>query len=276
MSASDGEPGVPDSAVLPVFVGVLWRHKIAVLVGLLVGALLGVGVSFLQPTSYTASSRIFFSSQDGFNPLAGQSYNSDPSRHLELQAALLTSEPVLMNAVGSEPAIGSTQQVRKSLTVTPSSEADIVTVKATGANPRQAADRIATVVQAFRSYQKDAVDQQTSDLLKLTDAGGRRTIQQRAALYGDGVQLVEPPTTQQTSTTVFDGVVGAVVGLLLGLAWAVARATRAHSPRRGSVGSRVPDWGIDHPESGAPATPHAGDRTEHTADHRQPSLARRN
>lgn len=261
---------------LPAFVGVLWRHKIAVLIGIVVGALLGVGVSLVQPTSYSASSRIFFSSHEAFDPLSGGSYTSDPSRHLAQQAALLTSQPVLLEAVRSDSSIGTAQQVRNALTVTAANDADIVTVKATAGTAAQAEDRISSVVKAFRSYQKDSVEQQTKELSKLTNAGGRGTIQQRAALYGDGVQLVEPPTAQQTSTAVFNGVVGAVVGLLLALAWAVARAARVIRPRRRNPKNRVPDWGTDHHVADeAPAVPSPSDAVDQAPDFRTRSLAHR-
>lgn len=229
----DGEPGGLEIAPGSIgsgdrrsFPAVMWRHKVLLVAGVVIGALLGLGLSLVQPAAYTAESRIFYSSQNGFDPLAGGSFNSDPSRYLEQQAALLTSEPVLAQAVRAEPAIGSVEEVRAALTVTASREADIVVVRAAADTAATAEERADAAVVAYRAYQRASVRDRTTSLQALSDAAEQRQILQRAALYGDGVELVEPPVVKEVSTEVRNATVGGLVGFLMALVGAVVADVR--------------------------------------------------
>lgn len=205
------------------FFTVLWGHKVALVAGALVGALVGLLISFLQPVSYTSESRIFFSSQSIFDPLGSSTFTSDPTRYLQQQAALLTSEPVLLQAVENDSTIGDVTEVRDALDVTASAVADIVTLTAEADSAPRAAARVAAVVNAYRDVQRAVIADRVSALSDLSTAGERRQIGQRAALYGDGVSLVEPASTSEVSSLIRNTTVGGLVGLLLALAFALTR-----------------------------------------------------
>lgn len=213
----------PPASSPPTSFSLLWQHKFALAAGALAGILLGLLISLLQPTAYTSESRIFFSSQSTFDPLGTNSFTSDPTRYLEQQAALLTSEPVLTQAVEADETIGDMTEVRDSLTVTASGEADIVTIKAAADTGDRAEDRVVAVVDAYRAFQQAAITDRTNALTDLSSSGERRQIEQRAALYGDGVALVEPPAAEEVSSLIRNTTVGGLVGLLLALAWALGR-----------------------------------------------------
>lgn len=245
-------PAPPRAGLLPA----LWRHRGALAVGAVAGVMLGLLASFLQPTTYRSESRIFFSSQSTFNPLGNDSFTSDPTRYLQQQVALLTSEPVLTQAIEADESIGGLVEVQDALTITASSEADIVTVKASADTATRAAARVDAVVDAYRAFQLAAITGQTEALTDLSTATERRQIEQRAALYGDGVELVEPPATEKASALIRNTTIGGLVGLLLALAWALGRsrptpdaaAERSDGEGREPLERRAPvrgDWDWD-------------------------------
>lgn len=226
----------------------VWRHRGALAAGAVAGVLLGLLASFLQPTTYTSESRIFFSSQSTFNPLGNASFTADPTRYLQQQVALLTSEPVLTQAIEADKSIGGLVEVRDALTITASSEADIVTVKAAADTATRAAARVDAVVDAYRAFQLAAITSQTKALTDLSSATERRQIEQRAALYGDGVELVEPPATEKPSALIRNTTIGGLVGLLLALAWALGR--KKPTPDAGAVRPAAEAHGpLEHPTS---------------------------
>lgn len=243
--AGEGLPGAPQ----PAFFSVLWRHKVLLVAGALVGALLGLISALLQPTAYISESRVFFASQSSFDPLGSAPFGADPVRYLEQQAALITSTPVLTQAVELDESIGELTALRESLSVAVSSDADIVTIKAAADTGAGAEARVAAVVEAYRDFQEAAVEDRTEAASDLSTSGERRQIEQRAALYGDGVALVEPPTSQETSSLVRNTTIGGLVGLLLALAWAFGR----QKPIRARARTKPPTAGRGGPAQASPA-----------------------
>ena len=234
-----GPAGDRSSRPPSTLVDVLRHHRLALIAGVVAGLLVGLLLSFLQPVSYTSESRVFFSSQNAFDPLGTNPFASDPSRYLEQQAALLTSEPVLDEAVEADETIGDVAEVQRSLTVTASREADIVTVRSVADDEDRAVARVVAVVSAYRNYQRASVADKAEALSEISNASETRQIAQRAALYGDGVDLVEPPSTDQASPLVRNLIAGGLAGLLIALALSVLRRRRSSpAPARPSRGRR--------------------------------------
>jgi capsular polysaccharide biosynthesis protein len=237
------------------------RRHLGLIIALTVGGLLvGLLVGLLQPKSYTAESRVFLSSQASFDALGGD-FASEPTRYLDLQAGVMTSRTLLAEAVKGGAPARDAQELQDALEVVPSAESDVLTVRATAGDPEQATERVDKVIEAFRDYQVDLVQKQLKAVESVSNAGEKRLAQQRAAVFGDGVQLVEDASVTTSTSAIGNATVLALAGLLLGSAIALARDTgrdrRDRAARRQKQELRVaagwpdPDDGSDRAETGA-------------------------
>lgn len=213
--------GVPTSGTSALLTRV--RRHLALIAGLTVaGLLLGMLVGSLQPKSYTAESRVFLSSQASFDALGGD-FNTDASRYLDQQAGVMTSRPLLAQAVKLGAPADDVEQLQESVEVLASAESDVLTVRAVAADPEQATQRVDNVIAAFRDYQEKLVKAQLKAVESVSNAAEKRLAQQRAAVFGDGVQLVEDASVTASTSVLRNASVLALAGLLLGLALALAR-----------------------------------------------------
>src|SRR5215218_6153147 len=147
------EPPWGGSAVMDL----LWRHKVLVVLGTLLGASLGLLLTSVQPTTYLAQSAVFLSSHADFDPTGSTDYVSDPSRYVQQQAAMMTSTPVLEKAMGNGAPADSILDLRASLQAEASQDTDIVTVKATAETPAAARARVDKVVRAYQDHARARV-----------------------------------------------------------------------------------------------------------------------
>jgi capsular polysaccharide biosynthesis protein len=236
---SENQPaGVPATN----FLSVLWRHKLLILICTLLGAGLGLASGMLQPSTYLAESRVFLSSQSGFDALAGQQDSANPSRYLDQQAALLTSTPLLTRSLALGADASDVQELRDSLDVVASAESDVLTVRGTATGPDAAASRVDATIASYREYQKAQVADQLKAVDSLSNADEKRLANQRAVIFGDGVELVEQASVTATGTVLRNATVLGVVGALIGSAIAfVSSARRGRRAGRTSVGSTASD-----------------------------------
>jgi capsular polysaccharide biosynthesis protein len=204
----------------------IWRHKVVIVASALIGLLIGLFISWLQPPSYTAQSQVFLSSPAPFNAL-DDGGSSDPSRYLVQQATLMTSAPLLRSAITAGATASNTAELGESLDVVASDEADVITVRATGDDADQASSRVDGVVAAYRQYQKAEVATQLAAVSKLGTPATKAVAAQRAAVFGDGVELVEQASVSKDSTAIGNASVLAVVGVLASLGYAAAKDARS-------------------------------------------------
>lgn len=202
------------------------RHKLLILGGILLGLLVGLLVATLQPTTYQAESRVFLSSQSGFDPLSDGQFGSDPSRYLDQQAALMTSSPLLVKAIAMGGQADSVKEYQKSLEVVTSSDSDVLTVRATGSSSAEATSRVDSTVAAYRDYQKTQVAERLSAIDKLSTKEEQRAAEQRAVAFGDGVELVEEASATARSSAIRNASVLSLVGLFTSLAIALIIESR--------------------------------------------------
>ena len=66
-----------DRVPISSFLDTLWRYKLLIIIGTLLGLGVGLGIARMQPTIYLAESRIFLSSQSGFDALSDGPFSSD-------------------------------------------------------------------------------------------------------------------------------------------------------------------------------------------------------
>jgi len=207
------------------FLETLWRHKLLIIIGTLLGLGLGLGVATMQPTIYTAESRVFLASQAGFDPLSDGPTSSDPSRYLDQQAAILTSRPMLTRALVLGAA-GTDVELKDSLDVIASAESDILTVRATAEQPAAATSRVNATIASYREYQKAHVAAQLAAIGSLSSSEEKRAASLRAAVFGDGVELVERASVTATTSALRNATVLAVVGALISSAIGFALSGR--------------------------------------------------
>lgn len=206
----------PDVDVL----GAVRRHSVLVVVLAVVGGLVALAFSALQPDRYTAEARLFMSSSAAFDGVGDASFVADPDRYLSNQASVVTSEPVLA-AAAKAGAANSTDELREEIAVSAALGRDEIRVTATGSTAAQAAQRAELVAQAYRDFAAQAVKSQTEKLVALsTTSDDKAAVLKRAAVFGDGVALLEqatPPTSPSSPQPVRDALLGGIVGLALGL-----------------------------------------------------------
>jgi capsular polysaccharide biosynthesis protein len=200
------------------------RHPVLVAVTTLVVAALGYLASSLQAPSYTATARLFLTSSAPFNGVGEGSYVNDPTRYVINQAEIAMSQPVMQRAVSGEDLEVTSTELLDAVVVTPGRNTDVLLIEATARSPEQAMSWADAVAEAYRSTQADAVRRQTSELLALSPSDEDGVLS-RAAVYGDGVGLVEkavrpvePSSPRPLRDAALAGIAGLAVGL--GLAWA--------------------------------------------------------
>jgi uncharacterized protein involved in exopolysaccharide biosynthesis len=201
-------------------------HPVVVVAIVVVVTALGYVWSAQQPESYTATTRLFLSSSSSFDPVGTSGYVNDPNRYAINQAGLARSTPVLEQAIAEGDLSPDVEDLRDALAINAGRGTDVIVIEATAPSPTDAADWANAVAAAYRSFNAEQVAQETEALLELsTNEADRATLLKHAAAYGDGVALAEPavvPDEPSAPRPLRDGLIAAVVGLVLGVLVAVA------------------------------------------------------
>ena len=212
-------------------IGTLWAYKVGLVGCLLFGAAIGYGLSQLQPVRYTAESRVFLSSSSAFDPLDQRSSAGNQERYVVQQAELMTSRPVLDRVRLPAGSATIRDGLRDLIEVTPSADSDLVVIEATAADPRVAAALADGVALAFQEFTEDQVaDAADRAVAAVTEPEQVAQIRAAAAVYGDGVSIVDtaqvPETPSQPAPlrntvvlAVLAALVYAVVAVLPNLMW---------------------------------------------------------
>jgi capsular polysaccharide biosynthesis protein len=201
-----------------------------VLIGFLavVGGLLGYYGSTLLPTSYTATSSVFFSVTGPFDPMAEMSTNA--SRFTADQVELIVTKGVLDLAGGRiDPPLPVTE-VRASVSATGSEETNRVTVSVERPTAEQARDLADAITVSYAETAELRVAEVTSRAQDAIDDGFvEAEMLARAAAYGNGLRAIEPavlPAEPSSPLPVQNALIAAVVGLMLGVGLAIWRDQR--------------------------------------------------
>jgi capsular polysaccharide biosynthesis protein len=113
---------------------------------MLVGALVGFGLSSLQPTLYEGVARVLFFDRDGGQAQAGV----DPARVLQNQVNVMTSTSVLRGASRYHGGGQTVEQIRAHVTVEALPDADVITIHALDSTPAGAAKLADSVAKAYQ------------------------------------------------------------------------------------------------------------------------------
>ena len=221
---------------LQPFLRLLWRRKLLIAIPLIVVPVAAWFFSQQQEEKYTASASVIFrDSGSGTPPLASQ----DPIREAATNVSLL-QQRVVEDRVAE--ALGGS--IDGEVDVISEGESNLVTVKATAADPEQAARIANTYVHEYTVFRRERarneLTQERAEVRRELDAlpEGTRTAPERKALRGQLAELAalvpkaapvqqvgsaEPPTSASSPDPVRNTVLGALVGLIVGLVLAVAR-----------------------------------------------------
>lgn len=217
-----------------------WRHRRIVLALLVIGALVGLGISAATGSNdESATSRIFLSRTQPFEPFAQNAQQVDPVRYTANQVSLLTSTPVLEAAAKALPDHPSLKTLQDHTKADVSTTADVISVTSTAGSASTAAERSNAIVTAYRTMQRNDVTTQANAAADAApDAATKAQILAQAQIAGDGVAVAEPATAAdatKSSSRITIILLGALVGLLLGIAGAIIADSTKGSRKRGKV-----------------------------------------
>jgi hypothetical protein len=162
------------------------RYRWFVAAAVLVGALAAFAWSTTQPVRYEGVVRVF--------PETGSDQTADPGRIVRSQAEFLRSPVVLDRTVDLIDGRLSRKELEKRLTVEPSRDSNVITIRALDGTPAEAASLADTVVRAFR---EETARQASNFAQREAAATDRRQRQLEAQLAELGRQLQAQPSNQR-------------------------------------------------------------------------------
>lgn len=220
-----------------------WR---VIALGAVLGGVLAIGFSLLQPTQYTATSSVLFGAPGFDQVLFGSSTSSLPSSDPNVAGATnidLASLPTIAARTAAALHL-SASIVQSEISVSGVGQADVAQISATDSDPRRAARLANTYAQQYVSFRALADQAKVyaaatlvaKELAALSPAQRAnpvgRSLQNRAnqlrvlaALQTGNAQVVQSagiPTAPSSPNKKRDGLFGVLLGLLLGVGVAVA------------------------------------------------------
>jgi succinoglycan biosynthesis transport protein ExoP len=232
----------PDAQGVPTIspfelLSVLWRRKWVVLVTVIASVAVATGLSLRSPKQYSASAQLLFRDPGFAQALFGNNLFStgqqEPQRTTQTSIDVVTSLNVAAEAAGLLKSKEPVSSLVESISVTPNTDADIATIKATRSSPREAAavanafangyiiyrrqtDR-ATVGQAEELVSQSLQSASPAEQAKLGESlrqlGVLRSLQTGDAEVIAQAQADPNPVSPKPKR---DATLGLVVGLLLG------------------------------------------------------------
>jgi succinoglycan biosynthesis transport protein ExoP len=241
MTVPDFDPSLdaPTAPTVSPFelLSVLWRRRVVVVATVIVSIAIALALSLRSPKQYSASAQLLFRDPGFAQALFGNNLFStgqqEPQRTTQTNIDVVTSLNVAAEAASLMKSKEPVSLLLESIAVTPNSNADIATIKATRSNPREAAavanafadgyiiyrrqtDR-STVAQAEelvgQSLKTAAPAEQTKLAESLRQLGVLRSLQTGDA---EVIARAQPNPTPVSPKPKRDGILGLVVGLLLG------------------------------------------------------------
>lgn len=216
---------------------VLWRRKIVVIATVVVAVAVALGLSLRSPKQYSASAQLLFRDPGFAQALFGNNLFStgqqEPQRTTQTSIDVVTSLNVGAEAASLLKTSEPVSSLVESIEVTPNTDADIATIKATSSSPRKAAaianafadgyiiyrrqtDR-ATVAQAEELVSQSLQTASSAEQAKLAESlrqlGVLRSLQTGDA---EVIARAQPNPNPVSPKPKRDALLGFVVGLLLG------------------------------------------------------------
>jgi polysaccharide biosynthesis transport protein len=216
---------------------VLWRRKLIVITVILASVAISVALSLRSPKQYSASSQLLFREPDFTQALFGNNLFSngqeEPQRTTQTSIDVVTSLAVGAEAESLLKLKEPVSSLIESVSVSPNSDADIATIKATRGNPREAAAVANAFAEGYITYRRQTdrnsiaqAEELVSQSSKTAPAAEQAKLQEelrqleemRSLQTGDAevIAHAEPDSTPVSPKPKRDGILGFVVGLFLG------------------------------------------------------------
>jgi tyrosine-protein kinase len=223
------------------FVAVLRRRAGLILLCTVAAAVVATGISLLQQKQYSASASLLFRNPGFAENLfdnTGTAPSTDPTREAATNEKLVGLEIVAKRT--SEHLTGLTpEEISGMVSVSASGEADIVSVTATSADPGQAKFVANTFAHQFIDFRAEADKSKLLEAKRLAEEEyGRLSPEQQAgprgvalssgaerlgilsSLQTGNAELVQPaelPTSPSSPRPLRNGIVAALIGLMVGI-----------------------------------------------------------
>jgi uncharacterized protein involved in exopolysaccharide biosynthesis len=197
-----------------------------------------------QDRQYTATTRLFLSHSSGFDGFGQSDFVANPDRFAVNQATLATSRPVLARAVADGDLAVEVDDLGRAVVITAGRGNDVIIIDATAETPRLAARYANAVSAAYQALRLEEVERQTELLTELSTSDAEQaTVLKRAAVYGNGIELVEeatPPENPSSPQPRRDALLALLVGAVVGTALAAGLdRLRGREPDRDETRSTV-------------------------------------
>ncbi|MGH2865588.1 MAG: polysaccharide biosynthesis tyrosine autokinase [Solirubrobacteraceae bacterium] len=221
---------------------VLWRRKLIVVTVVILSVAIAVALSLRSPNQYAASSQLLFRETGFAQALFGSnlftSGQEEAQRTTQTSIDVVTSLAVATEAESLLKAKEPPGALIDSISVSPNSDANIATIKATRSNPREAAAVANAFAEGYIIYRRQTdrntvaqAEELVSQSIKTATpaeqaklAESLRQLGVLRSLQTGNAQLIaraEPDPTPVSPKPKRDGILGFVVGLFLGAGFAL-------------------------------------------------------
>lgn len=153
----------PGRTALPILRS-LWQFRRFLVAATLASALLGWGLSALQPERYEATAEMLLTDPRNAGLFRDvRPGTTDPVRYVRNQAQRIRSTAVAARTVSLLEDAVTVDEVREGVEATPSAELDLITVMASGSTGKEAAALANAVIRAYREVMAEEVAQSTEE-----------------------------------------------------------------------------------------------------------------
>lgn len=216
---------------------VLWRRRLVVIVVLMVSIALALVLSLRSPKQYSSSAQLLFREPGFAQALFGnglfQNGPEEPQRTTQTNIDVVTSLSVASKAQSELQTKESREALLKSISVTPSSNANIAIITATRSTPANAAAVANAFADGYIFYRRETdralvaqAEELVSQSLATATAAEKPRLENslrqlrvlRALQTGNGevIAAAQPKGTPVSPKPTRDALLGGVLGLLLG------------------------------------------------------------
>ncbi len=178
-----------------VLLGTLLRAGLPILLVTLLAGYAAYTYTARQPTVYQASAQVVLSASNRFSPLPNGPTGAE-DRYVQNQANIMTTLPVLDRAAAILADGIPGGELQGQITTAPAGANEVIWVTAQSGDPAQAAARADAVANAYAQFTEAEVQALAEQAVQVAAADPVlvRDIRARAAIFGDGVAVIQPAT----------------------------------------------------------------------------------